>query len=451
MPVPDLTRAALASAGGQVVLPEDPGYDDARLTFNGLVDRRPAAIVRPTDATGVAQVLRVARDARRPIGVRGGGHSVAGHAIVDGGVVIDLRAMRMVEVDPVRGVVHAGGGALWSDVDAPALAHGLAVPGGVFGDTGIGGLTLGGGIGFLMGIAGFTCDNLVGAQLVTADGTIQEVDAERDPDVLWALRGGGGNFGVVTRFDLALHPVGTFYAGRIQVPMDGGAVLRRCAAIQDAAPDELMLFVETFREDGTGRAMAGFQVAWMGDAATGAGYVRDLVADDPVTLDELRPMTYVEVQAINELMPFGIRHYWKSTFMPELDDAVIEAVVEATRTAPAMSGVLVEPIHGLARRLPLSSAAFPQRTARWHVSALGVWQEPAADEVTIAWTRASAAAFAAHSAGGTYVNYITPDEPLDRARTAYPAETLARLRQVKTRVDPDNVFRSNVNIRPGTD
>ncbi len=433
---------------GDAIAPSDARYDETRRSFNGLVDRHPGLIVQPRDTPSVARAIRAARDADVPLGFRGGGHGVAGHAIVDGGLVIDLRSMRGVEVVPQGRLARAQGGALWADVDRPALAHGLAVPGGVFADTGVGGLTLGGGIGFLMGIAGLTCDNLVGAELVTAEGEIIEVDGDTDADLIWALRGGGGNFGIVTRFDLALHPVGPFYGGKIHVPLLQGEVLRRYAGVMQEAPDELVVLVETFQDPDGGGTRADLQVAWMGEAADGGNWVRQIVGDAEPTLDTLRPGTYLDIQAMNEIMEFGLRHYWKSTFVAELDEAVIGAIVDATDRARGWSCVLIEPIHGLARRRSSSHAAFPQRAAHWHVSAMGIWEDPADDVPCIEWAREAAAAFAVRSVGGTYINYIAPDEPPDRARTAYPAETLARLRRVKARFDPANVFRSNINITP---
>ncbi|HTE66946.1 MAG TPA: FAD-dependent oxidoreductase, partial [Candidatus Binatia bacterium] len=213
---------------GRVVRPGSPDYDEARRTYNGLIDRRPRLIARPTSRDAVAACVRYAREHGISLGVRGGGHSVAGHAIVEDGLVVDLSAMRSVTIDSQARVAHVAGGALWCDLDPAALVHGLGVPGGVFGDTGVAGLTLGGGIGFLMGVGGYSCDNVVGAELVTADGSI--IEAAEDPDLLWALRGGGGNFGAVTRLDLALHRVGLMYGGVVDVPLEDGGALRRWSA-----------------------------------------------------------------------------------------------------------------------------------------------------------------------------------------------------------------------------
>ena len=240
----DLRLDALRSTiSGEVVLPADGGYDEARSTFNGTIDRRPAAIARPSSTDGVAAAVRWAREAGLPIAVRGGGHSVAGHATADDALVIDLRLIRDVVVDPVRRRALVGGGALWLDVDRATMAYGLAMPGGTFGDTGVGGLALGGGLGFLMGTGGLTCDTLVRAEVVTADGSVVIAGDDGDPELLWALRGGGGNFGVVTRFEFELQPVGPLYAGHLVVPLESARLaMETMAELARDAPAELALF-----------------------------------------------------------------------------------------------------------------------------------------------------------------------------------------------------------------
>ena len=271
---------------GRVIRPDAPDYDDARRTFNGMIDRRPAAIVRCTTDDDVGAAIGAARDHGLPLGVRGGGHSVAGSAIVEGGIVADLSPMRTVDIDPDGRVAHVGGGTQWQDLDAPALRHGLAVPGGVYGDTGVGGLTLGGGIGFLMGIGGLSCDNLVGARVVTADGRI--VEASEDPDLLWALRGGGGNFGAVTRLDLALHPLGPMYGGAVTVPLGDGAILRRWSTRMRDAPDELLPMMITGFDEG--EAVLQMQFAYVGDPTIGERYAIEILGDARGGPDEPPPV-----------------------------------------------------------------------------------------------------------------------------------------------------------------
>jgi FAD/FMN-containing dehydrogenase len=436
---------------GRVIRPDAPDYDDARRTFNGLIDRRPAAIVRCASDTDVRAVIEAAREDGLPLGVRGGGHSVAGSAIVEAGVVADLGPMRDVTIDPVRRIAHVGGGAQWQDLDGPALRHGLAVPGGVYGDTGVGGLTLGGGIGFLMGIGGLTCDNLIGARVVLADGRV--VEAAEDPDLLWALRGGGGNFGVVTRFDLALHPVGAMYGGTVTVPLGDGALLHRYSAMMRDAPDELTPMVVIGRDE-EGSVVVDVQFAYIGDPATGERLATHLVGNDEAVRAGFGPCTYIDIQSINEIEPFGSRNYWSSTFVTDLDDALIDLVLESAPSIPTpVSGILIEPMHGAARRRGTDHAAFANRASRFHLSAIATWEDPAFDEAGTAWSRSMTARVVPWSTGGLYVNYSMPGEAVstrstDRARAAYPPDVFERLQVVKRRYDPDNLFRGNLNIPP---
>jgi FAD/FMN-containing dehydrogenase len=438
---------------GRVIRPDAPDYDDARRTFNGMIDRRPAAIVRCATDADVVATIGAARDGGLPLGVRGGGHSVAGSAIVEGGLVADLSPMRTVEIDADGRVAHVGGGTQWQDLDAPALRHGLAVPGGVYGDTGVGGLTLGGGIGFLMGIGGLSCDNLVGARVVTADGRI--VEASEDPDLLWALRGGGGNFGAVTRLDLTLHPVGPMYGGAVTVPLGDGAILRRYSARMRDAPDELLPMMVTGFDDG--EAVLQMQFAYVGDRAIGERYAIEILGDAQAVRADLRSCTYLDIQSINAIEPFGARHYWSSTFVTDLDDELIDLLVAVAPTIPTPeSGFLIEPVHGAARRRGSEHAAFANRSARFHVTAIGTWHGSSFDDDGVGWSRAMTAQTIRWSSGGLYVNYAMPGEvvstrPTDRAeraRAAYPPEVFARLQAVKRRYDPDNLFRGNLNIPP---
>jgi FAD/FMN-containing dehydrogenase len=434
---------------GDLLTNDSDGYAEARRSFNAMVDRRPAVIAQCDDSSDVALAIAFAREQQLPISVRGGGHSVAGYGLVDRGVVIDLRRMRRVRIDARSRTARAQGGCIWSDLDPAGFAHGLAVVGGVYGDTGIGGLTLGGGIGFLMGTQGLTCDNLVGAEIVTAEGGIREVSDGDDPELLWALRGGGGNFGVVTRFDYRLHEVGEMFGGEVVVPLDDGEVLARYAQVQSGAPDELLVMAFLRRmHDGTAAVL--FQVAWQGDPADGEPLLSEILHDAPRLEIDLSPLTYLDVQAINTLLPFTLRHYWKSAFVPDLTPDVAEAILQgARRCEPGTdSGILIEPIHGEARRYGHDHAAFGEREARFHVTALGIWPDEANDNDRIAWVRGVHASIAATGADGTYVNYSSPDETAARARIAYPPLLYDRLRTVKRRLDPDNVFRSNVNIAP---
>lgn len=439
------------AVSGRVIRPGAADYDDARRTYNALIDRHPAAIVRCTDDADVRATLEAARDDGLPLGVRGGGHSVAGNSIVEAGVVADLSGMRGVEIDEAARVAHVQGGAQWRDLDGPAFAHGLAVPGGVYGDTGVAGLTLGGGIGFLMGIGGLTCDNLIGARIVTADGTI--VEANDDPDLLWALRGGGGNFGIVTRFDLALHPIGPMFGGATAVPLGDGAAIRRYAALMPEAPDELLPML-VIGKDADGDTVLQVQFAYLGDPAAGERFARAILGEAGAGGNDLRVCSYLDIQAINAIEPFGSRHYWSSSFVKELSDDLIDVLVQAAPTIPTTkSGILIEPVHGAARRRDTGFAAYSNRLARAHVSFIGTWDDPALDESGTAWSRGWTARIGEWSSGGLYVNYAMPGEAAspsrqDRARAAYAPDVFERLQMVKRRYDPDNLFRGNLNIPP---
>ena len=435
---------------GPLLRPGDPGYDEHRQSFNGMLDRRPAVIALAESVEDVVEALAMGREEQLAIGVRGGGHSVAGHGIVDGGLVIDLRRLRSVDVDPATRTARVQGGATWEDFDTAAQAHGLAVTGGTFVDTGVGGLSLGGGIGFLLGSQGLTCDNVIGAQLVTADGTVREASASTDPELLWALRGGGGNFGVVTRFDFDVHPVTTIWGDSVVFELGDGAVYRRLAEVMAEAPDEFMaISFAANRPDFGSFPTIRLHVASLADEGTTRALYDRILEAGRVIEAAFRPLTYAEVQLFAGTLPFGLRQYWKSAFVPDLTDAVVRELVELIEQRPPdNTGFLLEPIHGRARRLGFEHAAFPQRTARWHMSALGIWENPADDERAIAWVREAHRRVTALGTTGTYMNYIGTDEPADRATSTWPPEVLARLRAVKRRVDPENVFRSNLNIAP---
>ena len=451
--------SGLERVSGAVLRPGDETYDAARQTFNGTIDRRPAVIVSCRTTDDVVVAVGAARAAGLPIAVRGGGHGVAGHAMADGALVVDLREMRSVAVDPARRRARAEGGALWEDVDGASTPHGLATTGGTFVDTGIGGLILGGGIGYLMGTAGMTCDNLVRAVVVSADGRVVVAGDDGDPELLWALRGGGGNFGVVTEFELALHPLGPLHAGRFTTRLDHVAeALAIAAEVARDAPPELNIFAvgPTTQNpplpDGTPSGPATyFRIACvyqgtLEDAEAAVAPVRAV----PGMAGGFAPMSYPEIQAMTGILPFGLRHYWKGHFVRDLEPSAIEAVVDAMRDTPGgYSFLLLEAIGGMARIEPPGGAAFGQREARWNVSALGIWEDPSDDADQIAWARRTADALQPASlTGAGYGNYAPVDETAERVRAAFGDERFARLREVKRRYDPDNLFRFNHNIPP---
>jgi FAD/FMN-containing dehydrogenase len=429
---------------GTVTLPGDTGYDEARRTFNALSDRSPKMVVRPLDTEEVRVALAFARAHDLPVSVRGGGHSVAGHAIGQGALALDLRTLSDVRVDPQRRRVRAGGGATWRDVDPACQLHGLALPGGTFDTTGVGGLTLGGGLGYLLGAYGLTLDNLVAAEVVTPSGDVLEVSEDDHQDLFWALRGGGGNFGVVTAFEYGLHRVATIYGGIQRYALtDAGQVLRRFRDLMAAAPDEMTCMVDL---DASGVKV---YVCSTQDGRDARSLLSRYFGEVRPVQDGAETMPYLTLQRATGELPFGLRHYWKGHFVRDLSDDVIDLAVEHVRRPDAArSSILFEPLHGAASRVPDDATAFGQRKARYNVSALGIWDEVADDARVIAWARAYASALEPLSAtGGGYLNYGA-DEPLARVEAAFGTKNFARLRRIKTRYDPGNVLRFNHNIPP---
>ena len=432
------------------MLPGDDGYDAGRISFNGLLDRRPAAIVSCASTDDVVAAVRSARAAGLPIAVRGGGHSVAGHSLPDDALVVSLDRMRRVDIDPEGRLAAAGGGALWEDVDSAAFAHGLAVPGGTFGDTGIGGLTLGGGLGWLMPIAGLTCDNLVEAEVVTADGRVVTAGATRDPELLWALRGGGGNFGVVTRFTYRLTPVTAMSGGTIVYAASAARdVFVRLIELIDAHPRAMMPTIGIHRDPDHGPAISFLIGIVDGTDPDTVGSI--LRRDLPIISDDFGPRTYLELQAMAGILPFGLRHYWKGHFLRDLDATMFERLVESVGDPDAVGAafILLEGIVGAGRVEPEGGAAFGQRAARWNASGLAIWESADDDVRAVGWARRVADLLEPASlTGAGYVNYSPVDESSDRVRAAYGPERYERLVAVKRRLDPENVFRFNHNIAP---
>jgi FAD/FMN-containing dehydrogenase len=452
----------LDAIAGTVLMPADDGYDESRQTFNGMLDKHPAVIVQCRSSDDVVAAVRAARVAGLPIAIRGGGHSVAGHCVADDALVVDLRLMRAVEVDPARRIARAQGGCQWLDLDTATTAHALATTGGTFVDTGIAGLTLTGGIGYLMGTSGFTCDTLIGAEIVTGDGSVVRAGSDGDPELLWGLRGGGGNFGVVTEFEYRLQPIGELQEGRITVPIGNAiAALEAAAAFAHDLPDELNMIVagptldappDREPDPAIDAVVIALNFAFQGSPTDAEGAIqplRDLRALPGVN-GGFWPASYAELQSRTGILPFGLRNYWKGHFLRELDAAAIDAVVAATQhTPPGHSFILLEAITGRARQEPAGGAAFGQREARWNASALGIWEDPAGDDENIAWVRRSADSFKPSSfSGAGYGNYAQADEPAERIQAAFGPERFARLAAVKARYDPDNVFRFNHNIPP---
>lgn len=432
---------------GPVIAPEDLGYEVARATFNGMIDRRPAVVTRPLDVKDVLAAIEFAREHELPVSVRGGGHGVAGLCIGDGSVVVDLRLMREVRVDAETLTATCGGGALWEDFDPPCQRHGLATPGGTFGDTGVAGLTLGGGVGHLLGLHGLTLDNLLAATVVTADGAVVRASESESAELFWALRGGGGNFGVVVDFTFRLHPVDRLLGGLLMYGLDEvEPLVAAWRELMSSAPDELMCVAGVSRSILTGER-AYVSVAYFGDPEDGREWIRPLVQAATPLLNTVRPMYYPELQEVFGRMPSGLRNYWSGRFLGELPDEVIELTAARIRSTDVYGTILLEPMHGAAARVPPDATAFAGREAKYNATFIGFWQNPDDDERRVAHAREYSAGLEPWTLGGGYLNYAS--EPAgETLETEFGADRFSRLRAVKRQFDPENTFRFNHNIPP---
>ena len=442
---------------GEVIAEADASYDDARRVWNGIIDRRPALVVRCTGNADVIAAIAFAREQGLPVSVRGGGHNVAGTAVAEGGVVLDLGPMRNVSVDLERTTVRAGGGARLGDVDHETQAFALATPFGVVSRTGIAGLTLHGGMGFLTRRLGLSSDNLVAADVVTADGKLVHADAERNSDLLWALRGGGGNFGAVTSFEYKLHPVGpevfmaiTFYPA--EAAGDGLRVFRDVMA---NGPEELMGVAlywtapaeQPFPPEWHGKPVFILAACWSGPLDEAEAAVKPLREVTTPVADLSSPMPFVVAQSLfDPEYPDGRRYYWKSIYLSEIGDAETELLDRYAATRPSLlSSIDVWALGGAMRREPEGGSAFAKRDAPFLLGVESNWEDAADDEQNIDWTRRLVDEASALSPGGTYLNFpgfVEEGEQL--LRDTYGAN-YDRLREVKAKYDPDNVFRNNLN------
>jgi FAD/FMN-containing dehydrogenase len=436
---------------GEVVAPGGPGYEQARRVHNGMIDRRPALIARCRGTADVQAAVRFGREHGHEIAVRGGGHNVAGNAVCDGGLAIDLSTMRGVHVDVRARRARAQGGATWGDYNRETQLHGLASTGGVVSTTGVAGLTLGGGLGWLMGKYGLAVDCLRALEIVTASGEIVRASAEEHPDLFWASRGGGGNFGVATWFEYELHPVGPTVMGGLAAHPFAAAcdVLRFYRDFTASLPDELTSFAGLVHApDGSGAKLAAIIVCHAGDLETARAAVAPVKRFGKPAVDEIGPMPYSAVNTLfDAAFPKGALNYWKSNFLTALSDGVIDAMIERFASAPSpMSAILLEHFHGAAVRVGPTATAFPHRAQGYNLLVVGEWMEPAATAANVAWARETYAAMTSHFASGRYVNYLNADEAGEAAAAFGP--NAARLREVKRRYDPDNLFHLNQNIRP---
>jgi FAD/FMN-containing dehydrogenase len=437
------------SLAGVALRPSDAEYDAARRCFNALVDRRPAVIVRCLGPTDVAAAFDFARARRLEVAVRGGGHNPAGHCVCDGGLVIDLSLLRTVEVDADARIARAGGGATWLDFDSATQAFGLVTPGGVVGSTGVAGLTFGGGIGHLTAQHGLTCDNLVGAEVVTPDGAVIQASADENADLLWGLRGGGGNFGVATRLEFRLHPLERVVGGLLTYGGPGvREALRRYRDVAAGAPHDFSCQAVLAVDESLTPSLV-VAPCYTGSTAD-PEELRALRSAPGLVEDGLGERTFVEQQQMFD-SPYGEnRHYWKGHFVRELPDELIdELLARIVSLGRPPGGVLIESLHGAPKETDATAGVVGFRNAAFNVSATATWQDPALDEEQIAWARETAAAIEPWSfSGGGYVNYMQADEPIERVRAAFGEETFARLQALKKRYDPSNVLRRNQNIPP---
>ena len=446
-----MTTAAELKAGlrGQLLSPGDEGYDRARKLWNGMFDRRPALIARCAGAADVIRAVSFARDNRLAVAVRGGGHSFPGHSVCDGGLVIDLSAMKGIRVDLRTRTARAQAGVKWIEFDHETQAFGLATTGGTDGDTGIAGLTLGGGLGWLSSKYGLTVDNLVSADVVTADGRLLTASATENQDLFWGLRGGSGNFGVVTSFEYQLHAVGpTILGGMVAYPLGRAKeVLRFYRQFAKAAPDDVTTYAAFVTPPG-GETVSALFCCYCGPLDKGEEVIRPLRSLGSPVQDLLGPMPYVAQQRLFEGgFPAGSSYYAKAGSLAELTDEAIEVFAEYAATKPSpLSGVLVQTVCGAASRVKSDATAFPHRRLPYAPVIVSQWLDAATSEKNICWARDFWKALDPLAGGGVYVNDLSHDDA-DRVRTAYGAN-YERLAALKKAYDPDNLFRLNPNITP---
>lgn len=449
-PAPGRFEPLRTQLQGTLVLPEDPAYDQVRRLWNGMVDKRPAAIARCATSADVAAAVRFARDTALPIAVRAGGHSIAGQSSCDGGLMIDLSLMKRIEVDPGRRIARAEPGLLLGEFDAATQAHGLATTMGVNSDTGIAGLTLGGGLGRLGRKHGLACDNLLAAEVVLADGRIVRASAEENPDLFWGLRGGGGNFGIVTEFTYRLHPLGPTVLGGLLIWdwTDAREAMRRYAQFCLTAPDGVDA-LGVLLTGPAGAPVFAISTCYAGPIAEGEQALRPLRGMTPRPMqDAVGPVAYTVLQSSADGMFLrGRRYYWKSHFLNDLPDAAIDVLMARFAEVPSpLSKLGLQQVGGAIARVPADATAYANRDAAWDCIPIAIWEDPAADARNIAWARGVWEAMRPFATGGVYLNNLG-EEGEERIRAAFGAN-YARLAALKATYDPTNLFRANQNILP---
>lgn len=433
---------------GDILLPSDAGYDEARRIFNAMMDRRPGVIVRCAGTADAVAAVQFAREHGLPISIRGGGHSASGNAVCEDGVMMDMSRMKGIEVDSRNRVAKAEAGLTLGDFDQATTAQGLVTTMGVVSKTGIAGLTLGGGLGWLMGKHGLACDNLVAAEVVTAEGTTVRASTEENADLLWGLRGGGGNFGVVTKFEYRLHKLEAMIGGLLIHPIDRAKdVLRFYREVTQKCPDELTVYCGLLTgPDGT--PVCGVVVGYGGDLAAGEKVLAPIRAFGPPLADMVGPVPYVQQQTmLDQTYPWGQFHYWKSGFMNTIPDEAMDAMIEQFKRRPSpLTHMFFEHMHGTASRVPAAETAFAHRFDHYNFSGFCIWADRSETDVNLRWVEEFWQAMRPYLSGRAYVNYLG-QEGAERVREGY-GPNYARLAALKSKYDPTNFFRFNQNIVP---
>jgi FAD/FMN-containing dehydrogenase len=446
--------ALLEGFAGALLRLDEEGYDERRRIYNGLIDKRPALIARCHGEADIVAAVTFAREAGLEISVRGGGHNVAGAGVTEGGLMIDLSALKGIYVDPQSRTARVQPGVPWSELNRETQLHGLAVTGGVISTTGVAGLTLGGGLGWLMSKYGLAADNLVSARVVTADSRTLTASETENPDLFWGLRGGGGNFGIVSSFEFRLHQVGPLITGGLVAHAfdAAGEFLRFYRDFSAGSSDDLMAFAGVgHAPDGSGAKLALCVACHLGSPEQAEEDLRPLREFGSPVLVELGPMPYTVLNSLLDAgYPAGNLNYWKSGFLNELSDAAIDTVLERFAVCPSpMTAILLEHFHGEVTRVPVDATAVPHREPSHNLAITSVWTDPQANEENIAWTRETFRALEPFLAGRRYVNYFAEDDTGEESARAGYGPNYERLVEVKSAYDPDNLFHRNANVPPG--
>jgi FAD/FMN-containing dehydrogenase len=443
----DQLRSAVA---GEVFTAEDAGYDQVRQIHNGMIDKRPAVVVRCQNTADVVDAVKFAREHELEISIRGGGHNVAGRAVTEGGLMVDTQTMKGVHVDPASRRVRAQPGLTWNEYNRATAAYGLATTGGVVSTTGIAGLTLGGGLGWLMGKYGMAVDNVRSVEVVDANGQILTADEQQHTDLYWALRGGGGNFGVASSFEYDAHPVSTIFGGLIAFALpDAPRVWEFFGDFSAESPDELVLMMALVHApDGSGHKIAVIGMCHCGELSDGEKAATAIRSAATPLIDMLGPLPYpVQNTLLDPGFPKGARNYWKSAYFKEISAETVELMVERFAQTPSnMTGMVIEHFHGVVARVPATATAFPHREPGYNLVIPGVWLDAKDDDANIAWVRGAYDALTPYMAESVYVNYMADDDT-SRVQAAY-GPCWERLQQVKRAYDPDNIFHLNQNVTP---